>query len=509
VKRFFLEVLSGSAEVGKVEVHSSVTLGRSHNNDLAFTGDDADIVSGRHALVALKSQSLWLRDLDSTNGTFVGKFRVTERELLGGEIISLGPNGPALRVQVMDVKEEAAPDDADTLLDEGRRTTSMAAIDVGLLAKSTAKGNRSLILEMARRLRSTNSPQEVMQGLARDPERLARLLQGGVMPERVADWLGGVGGAFARQRKRILWIGGGLGAAAFIALSVLGWQNLSYRSKIKKQGDLLGQIHALETGLDGFSANGEEQTPERAKVVRELLAAERQLFQIREKLRLPDRSSTYRLPLGADVHQVLEELGKKGFIVPESFIKTVQGQIEYFTKPGNRATLERCFRRKPRFESLIRQELARKNLPPDFLYIAMQESLFDSAAQSGNDARGLWQMVPETAKEHGLKVPDEWRTVGPELDERTRPRASTRAAAKYLHVLYSEFGDAALAMAAYNAGAGKMRKTLRRIEDPVNDRDFWYIYRMGMMSPETREYVPKIIAMILIDRNRERYGFKG
>jgi pSer/pThr/pTyr-binding forkhead associated (FHA) protein len=511
VKRFFLEVLSGSAEVGKVEVHSSVTMGRSHNNDLAFTGDDADIVSGRHALAALKGQTLWLRDLDSTNGTFVGKFRVTERELLGGEIISLGPNGPALRVLVMDVKgvmDEESRDDADTLLDESRRTTFMAAVDAGLSAKSTAKGNRSLILEMARRLRRDNSPQEVMQGLARDPERLARLLQGGVMPERVADWLGGVGGSFARQRKRILWIGGGLGTAAFIALSVLGWQNLSYRSKIKKQGDLLGQIHALESGLEGFSVNGEEQSPDRAKVVRELLAAERQLFLLREKLKLPDRAPTYRLPLGADVHQVLEELGKKGFIVPESFIKTVQGQIEYFTKPGNRATLERCFRRKPRFETLIRQELARKNLPPDFLYIAMQESLFDPAAQSGNDARGLWQMVPETAKEHGLKVPDEWKTVAPERDERTRPLASTRAAARYLHVLYSEFGDAALAMAAYNAGAGKMRKTLRRIEDPVNDRDFWYIYRMGMMSPETREYVPKIIAMILIDRNRERYGFK-
>jgi membrane-bound lytic murein transglycosylase D len=62
-------------------------------------------------------------------------------------------------------------------------------------------------------------------------------------------------------------------------------------------------------------------------------------------------------------------------------------------------------------------------------------------------------------------------------------------------------------MAAYNAGAGKMRKTLRRIDDPVNDRDFWYIYRMGYMSAETREYVPKIMAMILIDRNRTKYGF--
>lgn len=329
------------------------------------------------------------------------------------------------------------------------------------------------------------------------------------MPERGADWPGGVVGAFARRHKRILWIGGGLGTAALIALSVSGWQKLDYWSKIRKQENLLGRIHALETGLDAFSANGEEQSPERARVVRELLAAERQLFRIRETLKPADLIHTYRMPLGADVHQVLEELGKTRFIVPESFIKSVQGEIDYFTKPGNRATLERCFRRKPRFESLIRQELARKNLPPDFLYIAMQESLFDPAAQSGNDARGLWQMVPETAKEHGLKVPDEWKTVGPELDERTRPRASTRAAADYLQVLYSEFGDAALAMAAYNAGAGKMRKILRRVEDPVNERDYWYVYRMGMMPPETREFVPKIIAMILIDRNRGKYGFKG
>lgn len=324
---------------------------------------------------------------------------------------------------------------------------------------------------------------------------------------RVGDSVGGMGSRAARSRKRILWGGGALGAAAFIVVSVLGWQSFSYRSKIKKQADLMDRIHDLETGLDGFSVNGEEQSPERAEVVHRLLAAERRLFRIREKLKPADRAPIYRLPLGFDVHQVLEELGKKGFIVPESFIKTVQSQIAYFTKPGNRATLEHCFRRKPRFESLIRQELARKNLPPDFLYIAMQESLFDSAAQSGNDARGLWQMVPETAREFDLQVPDEWKALGPEKDDRTRPRLSTRAAANYLHTLYSEFGDAALAMAAYNAGAGRMRKTLRRIEDPANERDFWYIYRMGMMSPETREFVPKIIAMILIDRNRAKYGF--
>src|SRR6476646_7485232 len=102
MKKFFLEVLTGTGKGRKLEISSSLTLGRSRGNDLTFGGEDAGIVSARHALVALKGASLWLRDMDSTNGTFVGKLRITERELLGGEVISLGPLGPALRVHVAD-----------------------------------------------------------------------------------------------------------------------------------------------------------------------------------------------------------------------------------------------------------------------------------------------------------------------------------------------------------------------------------------------------------------------
>jgi Transglycosylase SLT domain/FHA domain len=509
LKRFFLEMLDGSKGGKPKEVASSVTLGRSSDNDLVFIGENSGIVSARHALVALKSQTLWLRDLDSTNGTFVGKTKVTERELLGGEIISLGPSGPAMRVLVVDAPDPRQ-NETDIFLLSAQATTIMPQLDVGLLAKSPNRiaGNRSLILEMAKRLRRTHSPQEVMQGLLHDPERLARLLQGGIMPERVADWMGGLGHKFAKSRRRIFWIGGILGAFLLAAISVLGFQNLNYRAKIKKQGTLLSQIHDLETGLGSIKGTDSASSSEKVKLVRQLLDAERELFLIRDKLRIPDRAPTYRLPLGADVHMVLEELGKKGFIVPESFIESVQEQIEYFTAPANRGTLIRGFARKPMFEALIRQELDRAKLPMDFLYIAMQESLLDSMALSGNGARGLWQLVPETAREYGLQVPEAWEILPPEEDERTRPKLATRAAAKYLHLLFSEFGDAALTLAAYNAGGNKMRRVLRQIEDPVNDRDFWYLYRMGLMHEETSEFVPKIIAMILIDRNRSKYGFK-
>lgn len=501
-------MLDGSAQGKKVEVVSSLTLGRSHGNDLAFTGENSGIVSGRHALVVLKAQVLWLKDLDSTNGTFVGKTRTAERELLGGEIISLGPAGPAMRVNVMDVTELVS-DESDTLVLRGRATTTMAVAHVGMFSDSPVRGSKSLIMEMARRLRKSNSPQDVMQALLKDPQRLSRLLQGGVLPERVADWLGDLGNKFANSRKRIFWIGGGIGCLFLLAVLVLGFQNLKYRARIKKQGDLVSQIHALEFGLNAVSGPGAEVLAEKIKLVDQLLSAEHQLLQIREKLRIPDRAPTYSLALGNDVHQILEEMGKKGFIIPETFIKSVQDQIDYFCLPANRATLVTGFARKSKYETLIRQELKRMKVPGDFFYIAMQESLLDSAAQSGNDARGLWQMVPETAREYNLVVPEDWKILPPDEDERTRTQLSTRAAAKYLHLLYSEFGDAALTMAAYNAGGNKMRRVLRQIEDPVHDRDFWYLYRMGFMQTETNEYVPKIIAMILIDRNRAKYGFKG
>ena len=498
MKRYYLEMLSKSDEGRKVEVHSSLTLGRGEGNDLIFKGEEAEIVSGRHALLAIKGHSLWLRDLDSTNGTYVGKVKVTERELLGGEIISLGPMGPALRVEISDQPAR---------IHGGSETVMSPREEVGLLSRHHP-GNRSRILEMSKKLRKGNSHHEAILGILNDPDRLARLLKGGVKPERVADWLGGAGRAFAKQRLHVIWMGWGLGTLSIVAMALLGYQNITYRVRLKHQGALLDQIEFMEQGLQGLAKAGGDKTADKSRMVHQILRAERQLIRIREKLRLPDRANTYRQPLGFDVHQVLDELGKKGFIAPESFILSVQSQIDYFCRPENRATVQRGFARKVRYQAIIEKELSRMKLPSGFLYIAMQESLLDPQALSGNDARGLWQFVPITAREYDLQVPEDWKKLPPSEDQRTNPSLSTRAAAQHLHLLYSEFGDAALAMAAYNAGASKMRRVLRQIEDPINDRDFWYLYRMGLLPEETNQYVPKIIAIILIDRNREKYGFR-
>jgi membrane-bound lytic murein transglycosylase D len=66
-----------------------------------------------------------------------------------------------------------------------------------------------------------------------------------------------------------------------------------------------------------------------------------------------------------------------------------------------------------------------------------------------------------------------------------------------------------LAIAAYNAGTGRIMGALQKIDDPMHNRDFWYIYRMGYLAEETNEYIPRILALMIIDENQEYYGFKN
>jgi membrane-bound lytic murein transglycosylase D len=246
---------------------------------------------------------------------------------------------------------------------------------------------------------------------------------------------------------------------------------------------------------------------ERAMLVAKLRAAERQLMSVRSNLKSSDVINTYKNPLGREIHVILEGFGKRDYIVPEIFIKQVEKHIYTFTKTSTRGIMDRSFANAHLHKNIIEAELARQGMPMAFFYLAMHESLLDSNIISKAGARGLWQFMPQTARDYGLRVPEDWENLPSRLDERTNPRLATQAGVKYVKTLYAEFGDVALAMAAYNAGEGRIRKALRSIDDPINNRDFWYIYRMGVLAAETNEYVPKIIATMIIDKNRGRYGF--
>jgi membrane-bound lytic murein transglycosylase D len=138
-----------------------------------------------------------------------------------------------------------------------------------------------------------------------------------------------------------------------------------------------------------------------------------------------------------------------------------------------------------------------EGLPLDLAYIPLIESAFKPSALSRAQAKGMWQFMRGTALENGLK--HDWY-----IDERADPEKATRAAAKYLHTLYNMFDDWHLALASYNGGPGRVQRAMAR----TGVSDFWELTAKAQKLPrETREYVPMILAAIIIAKNPTQYGF--
>ncbi|WP_052302056.1 LysM peptidoglycan-binding domain-containing protein [Desulfobulbus propionicus] len=170
------------------------------------------------------------------------------------------------------------------------------------------------------------------------------------------------------------------------------------------------------------------------------------------------------------------------------YLELFQGkQRNYFTQWLARSTIYRPY---------IERELKRAGLPLDLVYLAMIESGFNPSAYSPAEACGLWQFMEGTAQTYKLRV-DSW------VDERREPEKATKAAIRYLSRLYSQFGDWYLAVAAYNAGEGKIDTAMKT----YNASDFWEVAASEGIFMETKRYVPKLIAAIIIARNPEKYGF--
>lgn len=174
-----------------------------------------------------------------------------------------------------------------------------------------------------------------------------------------------------------------------------------------------------------------------------------------------------------------------------SFVELFQGRLSDFIVDG----LERGHRYLP----MIREVFAAEGLPEELVYVPIVESAFKSNALSRAAARGLWQFMPATGLEYGLR--QTWF-----IDERSDPEKATRAAARYLKALARMFdGDWNLALASYNAGPGRVQRAIR--SSGVDD--FWSLTSSTRFLPrETRDYVPMIMAAILIARNPALYGFE-
>ena len=176
----------------------------------------------------------------------------------------------------------------------------------------------------------------------------------------------------------------------------------------------------------------------------------------------------------------------------------IQSFINYYQGRG-RATMENGIRRSGRFMTMARKIFKEEGVPQDIAWLGQVESAWSPVARSWAAAVGLWQFIPGTGARYGLNQ-------NYYVDERSSFEKATRASARYLKWLANRYdGNWELAMAAYNSGEGRIDSAVAR----SGYADFWEIYQRGLIPQETRNYVPNILATIIIAKNPEQYGFAG
>ncbi|MDR0311230.1 MAG: transglycosylase SLT domain-containing protein [Acidobacteriota bacterium] len=192
-------------------------------------------------------------------------------------------------------------------------------------------------------------------------------------------------------------------------------------------------------------------------------------------------------------------LRQGNFDIPIDVNDDVAKSLEYFLNRG-RKFFEDALLRSGRYRSIIEQVFREEELPLDLINLALVESAFKPQAVSRARARGIWQFMQGTAVRYGLKITSD-------IDERSDPEKSTRAAARYLKELYEMFGDWNLVLAAYNWGEGN----IRLLVNGSGITDFWQLANLKnqkkRMPAETRKHVPLILAGAILSRNPEKYGF--
>lgn len=205
----------------------------------------------------------------------------------------------------------------------------------------------------------------------------------------------------------------------------------------------------------------------------------------------------------ADLNAIVPEFNpsQAGKKIACGFPVVVNRQVEYYLslfQGRQRKNFRRWLERSSKYLPFITQELNKAGLPLELAWLAMIESGFNPSAYSRSHASGLWQFIPGTGRNYGLRV-DSW------ADERRDPEKATKAAVAYLKALYKRFGDWHLAVAAYNAGEGSIERGLKK----YNARNFWELAQHDYLALETKRYVPQMIAAVLISRDPEQYGFRG
>ncbi|MDG5814740.1 transglycosylase SLT domain-containing protein [Chitinispirillales bacterium ANBcel5] len=517
---YYLEVTRGT-DIGKRYLLSdgALSVGRSRDNNICINPNER-IVSSHHAILYKFPDTISIQDMSSTNGVYVNEKRVEQQDLSEGDVVGFGEKGPRLKLIV---SEEELPttstnksiEDVSNTEDTEQFHTQNTGLEVKEKESEDLFSNKgthtplhnntdsaSLTMEYEKKIISKNITPDEMNKLMKKNERVEKIIQKGNLNQTQTHFLHTAYSAHRKSRKSFFII---IGIIIFLFISVSGYfvsQILHYKSQVNKAVELDKQLDHYESKIAEARQSGAD-VEEISTLINELETTKNQFNSVKTILRQEDLEQFFQDTVEMFINSILSRFGESDYLIPPNMIERVRFHLDNFSGPL-KPTTGRFLQRKENYWPMIERIFTEKKVPMELAYISMLESGFNPTALSHAGAKGLWQFMAHTGRRYGLRVDNI-------IDDRTDPKKATYAAAEYLKDLISIFGGGRgslmLAMAAYNAGENRIIGALRQIDDPMRNRDFWYIYRLGILADETNEYIPSIIALMIIDENREHFGF--
>lgn len=517
---YYLEMIRGSVVGQRYLIpDGAVSIGRSSQNTIALPSGEKN-VSGHHAVIYKSPERILLHDFQSTNGTFVNDQRIEERELADGDVIGLGQGGPRLKLIVSSAELDTAPpkstpplsavntsirtheERAPVISTSGSQMPSAFKIDNQNSRSGNEDVNPSGTLELEKKLIEKRFNATDMREIMNNGEKLEKIISHGHLGETQVNMLRTAYKANRTTKKQLYYFIAILLFISCAATSFFAIRAYQYKNIVSKARTIKRDLDKFEKKIAEAKNDPAKNKEELKTLIAKMEEKEKSLSTLKTQMTEDDFGEFYSDPLEQRIDDVLKRFGETDYHIPAEMIERVRYHIDYYSGKLHK-TVARYMVRKGTYFPMIHRIFKEKRLPLELAYVSMLESGFNPMALSHAGARGLWQFMPKTGRQFGLVVNDK-------VDERCDPEKATYAAAEYFKDLIGIFGGKSavmLCMAAYNAGEGRVMGALRKIDDPMANRDFWYIYRMGYLAEETNEYIPRVIAFIILSEHPGDYGF--
>lgn len=442
---------------GVARFAESCRIGRERVNDLVI--EDRS-VSMRHAEVVFEDGTWWLRDLDSTNGTIVGGVPIDSLALEGPVRVRLGYQGPTLRLTPEGLGEEIEPTETAVPSESSLVKRYFARRAPGDIGAHTAALRRAFVNVTRRR---------------RKKYVVALLL--------------------------LTLLGGGASGYAYLL-----------QKKFERQRAAAEELFYAAKELELAIARLGGSEPERQRVAARQDQLGKQYRDYLEELGIYSDDTPEEVRL---IYRVAHRFGESEVNIPPEFVDEARRYIARW-KTSSRLKEAVARGQLRQYGQRIADILVENDLPPEFFYLALQESDLRLEATGPETrfgiAKGMWQFVPGTARDFGLKTGPLVGVRRPDpMDERHDFEKSTQAAAGYLRHIYTTDAQASglLVVASYNWGQSNVLRLIRSMPENPRQRNFWQLLarHRDRIPKETYDYVFSIFSAAVIGEDPQLFGF--